>query len=302
MIALPVTLPVTTAAQGPRPAAFDVIIQGGDVYHGTGRPPVRRDVGITGDRIAAIGDLKGATATTIIDAKGLAVAPGFINMLSHSEVSLIVDGRSMSEIKQGITTQIFGEFSMGPLNDEMKRRIIANQGDVKFDIQWTTLSEYLTWLEKRGISQNVASFMSEENIKMQIRQPWVTFGSDGSSMAPEGVFLKSSTHPRSYGNFARLLGKYVREEEIITLTEAVRRLSGLPAMNLGLAQRGLLKRGMFADVVVLDPRTIGDRATFERPDQYSIGVKHVLVNGAHLRAVPHGGRDTRPQRLATIER
>lgn len=534
MMALPVPM---AAAQGkrsePRPVAFDVIIRGGDVYDGTGRPPVHGDVGIRGDRIAAIGDLRGATATTTIDAKGLAVAPGFINMLSHSEVSLIVDGRSMGELKQGITTQIFGEFSMGPLNEEMKRRIIANQGDVKFDIKWTTLSEYLTWLEKNGISQNVASFigaptirehvigledkpptpdqlekmrelvrremeagalgittaliyppaffakteelielckvaakykgkysahmrsegnqlieaiqetirisreaglpaeiyhlkasgqsnwpkmeqaiamiedarrkglkitadmymypaggtgldaamppwvfdggqeaaykrlqdpatrqkiaaeirtptnswenlyllsgspdkmlllgfksealkplsgktlaevarmrgkdpvetimdlvledrsrvgtiyflMSEENIKKQIRQPWVSFGSDGSSMAPEGVFRKVSPHPRSYGNFARLLGKYVREEKIITVTEAVRRLSGFPAMNLGLDHRGLLKRGMFADVVVFDPETIADRATFEQPHQYSIGVKHVFVNGAQV--------------------
>lgn len=536
--ALMIGLPVTTAPaqgqrSGARPAAFDVIIRGGDVYDGTGSPPVHADIGITGDRIAAVGDLQGATATTTIDAKGLAVAPGFINMLSHSEVSLIVDGRSMSEIKQGITTQIFGEFSMGPLNEEMKRRIVASQGDIKFDIQWTTLSEYLTWLEKHGISQNVASFigaptireyvigledkpptpeqlekmrelvrremeagalgittaliyppaffakteelielckvaakykgkysahmrsegnqlieaiqetirisreaglpaeiyhlkaagqsnwpkmeqaiamiedarrkgvkitadmytylaggtgldaamppwvfdggqeaaykrlqdpatrnkiaaeirtptnswenlyllsgspdkilllgfkseklkplsgktlaevarmrgkdpvetimdlvledrsrigtiyflMSEDNIKKQIRQPWVSFGSDASSMAPEGVFRKSSAHPRFYGNFARLLGKYVREEKIITVSEAVRRLSGLPAMNLGLDHRGLLKRGMFADVVVFDPETIGDRATFEQPHQYSVGVKHVFVNGAQV--------------------
>src|SRR4029078_11009748 len=136
MIALPVT---TAAAQGPRsaprPIAFDVIIRGGDVYDRTGSPPVHVDVGISGVRIAAIGDLKGATATTTIDARGLAVAPGFINMLSHSEASLIVDGRSRSELTQGITTQIFGEFSMGPLNAEMKQRLIANQGNVKFDIQ-----------------------------------------------------------------------------------------------------------------------------------------------------------------------
>jgi N-acyl-D-amino-acid deacylase len=531
MIALPVT---PAAAQGPRsgsqPITFDVIIRGGEVYDGTGRPPVHADVGIAGDRIAAVGDLRGATATATIDAKGLAVAPGFINMLSHSEVSLIVDGRSMSELKQGITTQIFGEFSMGPLNEEMKRRIIARQGDIKYDIEWTTLSEYLTWLEKHGISQNVASFigaptirehviglddkpptpdqldkmrelvrremeagalgittaliyppaffarteelielckvaakykgkytahmrsegnqlieaiqetirisreaglpaeiyhlkaagqpnwpkmaqaialieearrkgvkitadmytypaggtgldaamppwvfdggpeaaykrlqdpatrnkiaaeirtptnswenlyllsgspdkilllgfeskalkplsgktlaevarmrgkdpvetimdlvledrsrigtiyflMSEDNIRKQIRQPWVSFGSDGSSMAPEGVFGKSPAHPRFYGNFARLLGKYVRDEKLITLTEAVRRLSSLPAMNLGLDHRGVLKPGMFADVVVFDPRTIADRATFAQPHQYSIGVKHVLVNG-----------------------
>lgn len=166
LIALPATM---AAAQGQRsgspPATFDVIIRGGDVYDGTGSPPVHADIGITGDRVTAIGDLAAASAPTSIDAKGLAVAPGFINMLSHSEVSLIVDGRSMGELKQGITTQIFGEFSMGPLNEDMKRRIVADQGDIKFDIQWTTLSEYLTWLEKHGISQNVASFIGAPTIR-----------------------------------------------------------------------------------------------------------------------------------------
>jgi N-acyl-D-amino-acid deacylase len=137
-------------------------------------------------------------------------------------------------------------------------------------------------LEDRSRIGTIYFLMSEENIEKQIRQPWVSFGSDGSSMAPGGVFRKSSAHPRAYGNFARLLGKYVRERKLITLSEAVRRLSGLPAMNLGLAHRGLLKRGMFADVVVFDPETIDDRATFEQPHQYSVGVKHVFVNGAHV--------------------
>ena len=166
MLALPVTMAAAQGQRsGSRPATFDAIIRGGDVYDGTGSPPVHVDIGITGDRIAAIGDLKAANAPATIDAKGLAVAPGFINMLSHSEASLIVDGRSLGELKQGITTQIFGEFSMRPLNDDMKRRIIANQGDIKFDIQWTTLSEYLTWLEKHGISQNVASFIGAPTIR-----------------------------------------------------------------------------------------------------------------------------------------
>jgi N-acyl-D-amino-acid deacylase len=124
--------------------------------------------------------------------------------------------------------------------------------------------------------------MSEDNIKKQIRLPWVSFGSDAGSMATEGVFLKSSTHPRAYGNFARLLGKYVREEKVIPLAEAVRRLSGLPATNLGLEGRGFLKKGMFADVVVFDPATVADRATFEKPHQYALGVKHVLVNGGQV--------------------
>jgi N-acyl-D-amino-acid deacylase len=529
-LALVFALPLAARGQGPGAASFDIIIRGGTVYDGTGRAPVRADVGIKGDRISAVGNLKSAQATTTIDATGMAVAPGFINMLSHSENSLIADGRSQGELRQGVTTQIFGEGSMGPLSDEMKRRRASTQGDVRFEIPWTTLAEYLAYLEKRQISQNVASFvsattirenviglenkqptpeqmakmrelariemeagalgittaliyppavyaktdelielckvaakykgkyiahirsegnqlleaveetirisreaklpaeiyhlkasgesnwnkmdqairmieearrkgvkitadmytytagatgldaaippwvfdggreaankrlqdaetrkkiadqirapsnewenlyllagspdrillvsfrsdqlkpltgktlaevakmrgkdpvetimdlviedrsrvgtvyfmMSEENIKKQIRQPWVSFGSDAASMAPEGAFIRSSTHPRAYGNFARLLGKYVRDEKVITLQEAVRRLSGLPATNLGLDHRGFLRAGMFADVVVFDPATIADKATFETPHQYSVGVKHVFVNG-----------------------
>ena len=124
--------------------------------------------------------------------------------------------------------------------------------------------------------------MDEENLKKQIRMPWVSFGSDGGSMAAEGVFLKSSTHPRAYGNFSRLLGKYVREEKVIQLEEAVRRLTGLPATNLELKGRGLLKAGYFADVVVFDPKTIGDKATFEKPHQYAVGMQHVFVNGKQV--------------------
>jgi N-acyl-D-amino-acid deacylase len=520
-------------AQSPKQATFDILVKGGTVYDGTGAAPRRADVGIKGDRIAAVGNLKAATATTVVDATGLAVAPGFINMLSHSENSLITDGRSQGEIRQGVTTQIFGEGSMGPLSDEMKRRRTSSQGDLRFEIPWTTLAEYMTYLEKHGVSQNFASFvsattvrenvigledkpptpeqldrmrelvrqemeagalgvttaliyppafyakteelielckvaakyrgkyiahirsegnqlieaveetlrisreaglpseiyhlkasgesnwnkmdkviaminearrrgmkitadmytytagstgldaamppwvfdggraaaekrmqdaetrkkiadairtptndwenlyllagspdrillvsfrsealkpltgktlgevarmrgkdpvetimdlvyedhsrvgtvyfmMSEENIKKQLRQPWVSLGSDAASMAPEGPFLRSSTHPRAYGNFARLLGKYVREEKVITLQEAIRRLSGLPATNLGLDHRGFLKEGMFADLVVFDPATISDRATFENPHQYSVGVKQVFVNGVQV--------------------
>jgi len=532
-LTLILALSATALAQRRNPPSFDVIIKGGAVYDGSGRPPRRADVGLRGDRIAAIGNLSRATATTVVDAKGLAVAPGFINMLSHSESSLIVDPRSLSEIKQGVTTQIFGEGSMGPLNDQMKQRLNATRGDSRYQIEWTTLAEYLTYLEKRGIPQNVASFigaatirehvigledkqptpaqleqmrelvrremeagalgittaliyppaffakteeliemckvaakykgkytthmrsegnqlieavqetirisreaglpaeiyhlkasgtanwpkmdqvfkmiqdarrrglkitanmytytaggtgldasmppwvwdggreagykrlqdpdtrkkiadairapsndwenlymlagspdrlllasfrteqlkplagktlgevakmrgkdpvetimdlvledrsrigtiyflMSEDNIKKQIRQPWVSFGSDAASVAPEGNVLRSSAHPRAYGNFARLLGKYVREEKVISLTEAVRRLSSLPATNLGLDHRGFLRPGMFADVVVFNPQTIADRATFENPHQLSVGVEHVFVNGTQV--------------------
>ncbi|HYP28971.1 MAG TPA: D-aminoacylase [Blastocatellia bacterium] len=529
LLLLPSGLPAQS--RGPE---FDVLIRNGTVYDGTGGPPIRADLAIRGDRIVDIGRLSASRARTVVDATGLAVAPGFINMLSWSTESLIADGRSQGEIRQGVTTQIFGEGeSMGPLNERMKQRIISEQGDLKYEIPWTTLSEYLLHLEKRGVSQNVASFvgattireyvigledkaptpeqldqmrdlvrremeagalgigssliyapafyasteeliemckvaskykgkyishmrsegnklieaveelirisreanipaeiyhlkaagkqnwnkmdrvlamveaarreglkitadmylypagatgldaamppwaldggyealfrrlqdpatrskiadamrkptddweslyqaagspdqillvgfrseklkpltgktlsevarmrgadpidtildlvledrsrvgtvyflMSEENIKKQLRLPWVSLGSDAASMAPEGVFLKSSTHPRAYGNFARLLGKYVREEQVMSLAEAVRRLTGLPSANLGLDQRGLIKKGLFADIAIFDPKTIGDRATFENPHQYSVGMKHVFVNGVQV--------------------
>jgi N-acyl-D-amino-acid deacylase len=520
--ALTLLVAVTAWSQGP-PEPLDVLITGGTVYDGTGGAPRPADVGIRDDRIASVGSLAGRPARTVVDARGLAVAPGFINMLSWSVTSLIADGRSQSEIRQGVTTEIFGEgTSMGPLNDEMRRRAIAAQTDIKFEMPWTTLAEYLTHLERRGVSTNVASFigaatirmhvlgledvqatsaqmdemrdlvrremeagalgigsaliyapgtyasteelielckvaaryqgkyishmrsegtqlhealdelirisreaglpaeihhfkaagprnwdkidaaiemvekarqaglritanmylyaasatglsaqipswahnggndelfkrladpetrariaaeirargpmsrtilttfrseplraligktldevarmrgkddvetlldlvledrsrigavffsMSEDNVRKILRQPWVSIGSDGASMAPEGPFLKSSTHPRAYGNFARLLGKYVRDEKVISLPDAVRRMSGLPATNLGLDRRGFLKDGMFADVVVFDPATIADRATYESPHQYAVGMKHVFVNGVQV--------------------
>lgn len=527
------TLALARAGAAPPPAAFDVVIQGGTVYDGTGQAPRRADVGLRGDRIAAMGDLTGAAAGRRVDATGMAVAPGFINMLSWSTDSLLVDGRSQGEIRQGVTTQIMGEgSSMGPLTPDMKRRMKENQGDLQYEITWTSLAEYLATLEKRGVSQNVASYigsgtlrehvvglenrrftpeemdrarglvrdemqkgalgiassliyapdtfstteelidlckaaapfggryishirsegdrlleavdelvrisreakvpaeiyhlkaageknwpkmeqaiarveqarregltitadmytytagstgfdacippwsreggaealwkrledpltrarmieemrrpagwenlclsagsperlllvefktealkpltgkrlsevartrgtdpentildlmaadrtrvgvvfflMSEDNVRRQIRLPWVSFGSDASSMAPEPPFNRSSTHPRAYGNFARLLGRYVRDEKLILLQEAVRRLSDLPATNLGLRERGRLAPGLFADVIVFDPATIADRATFEDPHRYAVGMRHVFVNGVQV--------------------
>ncbi len=530
-----------SAPQAPAPA-FDIIIRDGTVYDGSGAPGARTDVGIRGDRIASVGSLASAKAPVVVNATGLAVAPGFINMLSQSSESLLIDGRSQGEIRQGVTTEVVGEGdSMGPLTPEMKARWTAAQGDLKYDITWTTLAGYLRELEHRGISPNIASFigattireyviglgdkpptaaqleqmrdlvrremeagalgigssliyapasyagteelielckvaakyegkyishirsegnrlieaveelirisreanipaeiyhlkaagrdnwskmdrviqiveaaragglkitadmylyeagatgldasiprwaldggydalykrlrdpetrarikkeiltpspdfenlylaagspdrvlliefksealkpltgktlaeaatlrgadpadtimdlmledqsrvgtvyfmMSEDNIKKQLRRPWVAIGSDAASMAPEGVFLKSSAHPRAYGNFARLLGRYVRDEKVISLAEAARRLSGLPATNLGLDRRGFVKPGMFADVVVFDPTTIADRATFDKPHQYAVGMRHVFVNGVHvLRNGEHTG-------------
>ena len=522
---------------------YDLIIKGGTVYDGSGGPPVLADVAIRGDKVVKIGKLKTSDAKTVVDATGLAVAPGFINMLSWATESIIVDPRSLGDLKQGVTTEIFGEgWSMGPLNDRMKKQIKDEQGDLKWDVAWTTLAEYLQHLEKRGVSQNVASYvgattirmhvlgerdvqptpeqmqqmrdlvekemragalgigssliyapafyakteelielckvaakykgkyishmrsegnkleeavdelirisreanipaeiyhlkaagkdnwpkmdkvlakveaarksgvkitanmynytagstgldaamppwvldggypelykriqdpatrkkileeirtptdkwenlylaagsadkvllvgfksdrlkpltgktladvarmrgtdpentildlvledqsrvgtvyflMDEENVKKQIRYPWVSFGSDGESSAPEGVFLKSNPHPRAYGNFARLLGKYVRDEKVISLQEAIRRLTSLPAGNLGLDRRGALKAGYFADVVIFDPNTIADRATFEKPHQFAVGVRDVFVNGVQmLRDGEHTGK------------
>ena len=513
---------------------FDVIIRGGTIYDGSGGDPMVADIAIAQDTIAFIGDLSAAGATTDIDAAGKAVSPGFINMLSWAPTSLIEDGRSQSDIRQGVTLEVFGEgVSMGPLNEQMKKEEVEDQGDIKYDVAWTTLGEYLDYITERGVSPNVASFvgattvrihelgyedrpptdaelermrdlvrqameegalgvgssliyapafyagteelielskvaaeydgmyishmrsegnqlleaveelitiareagiraqiyhlkaagqanwgkldqvfemvetaraggleitadmytytagatgldaamppwvqeggydawaerlrdpamrsrvmremttptdewenlylaagsadkiilvgfkneelksltgktlaevaamrgtspeetaidlviedgsrvstvyfiMSEENVKKKIARPWVSFDSDAGSMAPEGVFLKSNPHPRAYGNFARLLGKYVREEQVITLQEAIRRLTSLPAENLNINKRGRLEVGYFADITVFDADEIIDHATFEDPHQYATGMEHVFVNGEQV--------------------
>ena len=526
---------------GPAPKEYDIVIRNGMIYDGSGKPPERGDVAINGDTIVAVGKLGQARGKREVDAKGLAVAPGFINMLSWATESLIVDGRSQSDIRQGVTLEVFGEgWSMGPLNEEMKKEAVAQQGDIKYDIKWTTLAEYLDYLVKKGISPNVGSFvgattvrihevgfadrpptaeelarmkalvrramedgalgvgssliyapafyaktdelielckvaaeykgmyishmrseggqllqaldelirisreaklpaeiyhlkaagkpnwgkldevirkvegarkqglritadmytytagatgldasmppwaqegglkkwierlkdpatrervkqemmtptdkwenffvgadpegillsefkndklkpltgktlaevakmrgtspaetamdlviedesrvgaiyflMSEDNVRRQIKLPWVSFGSDAASQAPEGVFLKSHPHPRTYGNVARLLGRYVRDEKLIPLEEAIRRLTSLPGSNLKIQKRGRLKKGYFADVVILDPAKIQDQATFENPHQLATGVVHVFVNGTQvLRDGEHTG-------------
>jgi N-acyl-D-amino-acid deacylase len=520
--------------------AYDVVIRGGTIYDGSGKAPVVGDVAIRGDRIVAIGTVKGKGRTEVA-AKGMAVAPGFINMLSWATESLIADPKSQSDIRQGVTLEVMGEgWSMGPLNATMKRQETERQGDIKYPIEWTSLGDYLGYLEKRGVSTNIASFvgaatvrvhelgeddvdptpeqlgrmkllvrqamndgalgvgssiiyapgsyaetdelvalmteagkcggmyishmrsegdriedavdelieiarrsgapaeiyhlkmagrsnwgkldtivkkiedaraeglkittdmytytagatgldaamptwvqaggleqwiarlkdpairarvaeemkkpgtdwenlyfgagadkmilsgfkndalkpltgktlaevaamrgkspeetamdlvvedgsrvgtvyflMSEDNVRRQIKLPWMSFGSDAASQAPEGVFLKSGAHPRTYGNVARLLGRYVRDEKLIPLEEAVRRLTSLPATNLRIDGRGALKPGYYADVVVFDPATIADHATFEDPHRYSTGVRDVFVNGtAVLRDGDHTG-------------
>jgi N-acyl-D-amino-acid deacylase len=524
-----------TAAAG-ADAAHDVIIRGGTVYDGSGEKPRVADVGVRGDRVVSIGDLSKVRGKHEIDAKGLAVAPGFINMLSWATTSLLADGRSQSNIRQGVTLEVFGEgWSMGPLNARMKKDMLEQQADVKYDVPWTTLGEYLQHLEKRGVSCNVASFvgattvrihvlgyedrkptsgelaemrqlvrtameegalgvgssliyapafyadtdelialaevagehqgmyishmrsegnqlveaveelikiareaklpaeiyhlkaagkenwakrdkvielveaaradglritadmylytagstglngamppwvqegglhkwidrmrdpatrqkvieemrtptddwenlllgagtpenvllvgfknkalkhltgktladvasrrgtspeetamdlviedgsrvdtvyfmMQENDVRKNVALPWISFGSDAASVAPEGGFLLSQPHPRTYGNFARLLGRYVRDEKIIPLEEAVRKLSALPAENLGIKDRGRLQPGYFADLAIFDPDKIVDHATFEAPHQYATGMVHVFVNGTQVLA------------------
>jgi N-acyl-D-amino-acid deacylase len=517
-----------------QPAEYDVILRGGTVYDGSGSEPLVADIAISDAIIAAIGDLGDAGAELEIDATGLAVAPGFINMLSWATESLIQDGRSQSDIRQGVTLEVMGEGnSMGPLNAAMKQELLDRQSDVRYDIEWTTLGEYLEYLVERGVSTNVASFVgaatprkyvigyedraptaeeleamqqivrdamregamgvssslmyppglfastgelialseaaaefdgmyishmrdegaqmleaieelitiareadiraeiyhikssgqqnwplfdeavemienaraeglaitadvytypagstglnvtvppwvqdggfeaslermrdpelrkriieamntpsdewenmfllagsldnillvsfknedlkpltgktlaevvemrgtspentimdliiedgsrvgavyftqSEDIVRRAVALPWVSFNSDEASLAPEGVFLKRNPHPRAYGSFARVLAKYVREEKVITLQEAVRKLSGFPAENLKLDRRGKLKQGYYADVVVFDPDTIQDHATFVEPHQYATGMLHVFVNGEQV--------------------
>jgi N-acyl-D-amino-acid deacylase len=513
------------------PTEYDVVLRNGIVYDGSGSPGVAADLAIQGDRIAAIGPLSRARGRTEIDVAGMAVAPGFINMMCWANESLIEDGRSQSDIRQGVTLEVMGEGeSMGPLNDSMKAEMVRRQADITYDVEWTTLGEYLEYLERRGVSPNVASFIgaatprihvlghedraptpaeldrmralvrrameegalgvassliyppgsfaetgelvalarvaaeydgmyishlrseaskvleatdelltiareagiraeiyhlkasgqanwplldrviekveqaraeglaitadvytypagstglnstmppwvqeggfeaslerlqdaaarsriaremreewadgenlflgagspgnillvgfkneklkpltgktlaevaamrgtspeetvmdlvledesrvdavyftqSPENLRRKIALLWVSFCSDASSLAPEGVFLESSTHPRAYGSFARLLGMFVRDEKILPLEEAIRKLTALPAHNLRIEDRGRLREGFFADVVVFDPAAIEDHATFAEPHQYATGVAHVFVNG-----------------------
>ena len=512
---------------------FDIVIHNGTIYDGSGQLPFSGDIGITGDRIVQVSANENLRGKVEIDATGLAVSPGFINILSWADESLIEDGRSMSDIKQGITLEVFGEgVSMGPLNAAMKKERTERQGLIKYDIEWTTLGEFLDDLENRGISCNIASFvgattlrvheigyenrpptpeelarmknlvrvamqegalgvgssliytpafyaateeiielckvasefggmyishlrsesnqllkaldeliriaseanlpaevyhlkaagkqnygkldqviekidearkqglristdmycytagatgldattppwvqeggyavwanrlknpkirqkvaaemrantdewenffyltgpegillsefknpdlrkyigktlaevaklqgkspeetamdlviedgsrveaiyklMSEENVRKKIRLPYMSFGSDGASMAAEGVFLQKKPHPRGYGNFARLLGKYVREEKLIPLEAAIHKLTALTANKLSIRNRGSLAPGYFADIVIFNPEIIRDNATFENPHQYASGVAHVIVNGVQV--------------------
>src|SRR5256714_6957381 len=228
-------------------APFDIIIKGGTVYDGTGGEGHVGDVAIRDDRIAGVGDFAKASAKKTIDARGLAVAPGFINMLSWSTESLIQDGLSQSEIRQGVTTEIMGEGeSMGPLNDRMKARIVREQTDIKFEVKWNTLAEYLRYLEKRGISCNVASFLGATTVReyvigLEDKQPTPqqldqmrelvrkemeagALGIGSSVLAPPAVYAKTCKVIELCKVAAQYQGKYISHmrSEGNRLIEAVR--------------------------------------------------------------------------------
>ena len=537
-----VLVPLAALASCSTTAEYDLVIRNGTVYDGSGGPPVRTDVGIREDVIAAMGSLPDAIGTVEVDAQGMAVTPGFINMMSHSQESLIADGLSQSDIRQGVTLEIMGEGrSMGPVNVRTTQDWQQRGGDIQYEFEWQTLDGYLSFLETRGVSPNVASFMgattarihelgqenrppnaeefdrmralvrqameegalgvasalmqvpgpfadtqelvelakvaaeydglyashmrfsgpqlldaigeviaiarqagiraevyhlkavgqanapklemaiqkieearadglevtadvypynagsggltaamppwvgeggqearvkrlkdpatrkriaremltpsdewenlylgvggptgymvvglknpdlkhlngktiaeiaeiwntspeeaamdliikddstvmsvgfsmSQENVDKKVPIPWISFCTDSPSVATEGVFLESHIHPRAYGSFPRILAKYVREEKALTMEEAIRKMTSLPAKTLRLDRRGLLKEGYFADIVIFDPDTVQDHATYEKPHQYSTGIQHVLVNGvAVLKDGEHTG-------------
>jgi N-acyl-D-amino-acid deacylase len=208
---------------------YDVIVRNGTLYDGSGKPPIVADVGIKGDRIAKIGRLDASQAKIVIDATGLAVAPGFINMLSWSTESLLVDPRSLGELKQGVTTQIMGEgWSMGPLNDRMKKQVKEDQGDLKFDVEWTSLAEYLQHLERRGVSQNVASFIGATTIRMHV------LGEEDKQPTPEQMqqmreLVRSEMEAGALGIGSSLIyapAFYATTEELIELCKVAAKYKG----------------------------------------------------------------------------
>jgi N-acyl-D-amino-acid deacylase len=223
---------------------FDVLLVNGTVYDGTGEDPVRADVGIKGDRIVAVGTLDRTNALNLIDAAGLAVAPGFINMLSWSVVSLIEDGRSQSDIRQGVTTEIFGEgTSMGPLNSAMKRRALSAQSDIKYDITWTTLAEYLTYLEKRGISPNVASFIGAATIREHVLgQEEVQPTSEQMEQMRELVRREMAAGALGVGSaLIYAPGTYARTEELIELCKVAAKYQGKYISHIRNESQGVLE-------------------------------------------------------------
>jgi N-acyl-D-amino-acid deacylase len=305
---------------------FDLIIRNDAIYDGSGNPPVTGDVGVNGEAIAAIGSLRGSRGRRELDAQGFAVAPGFINMLSWANRSLLEDGRSQSDIRQGVTLEVMGEgSSMGPLTDTMKRQMREQQGDIKYAIEWTTLGEYLEHLVGRGVSCNVASFVGATTVRVH-----------------EVGYTDRPPAPGELGRMQHLVGEamaegalgvasaliyapafYAKTDELIALCQAAAEYDGMYISHLHSESGRLLEAadeliriareahvpaeiyhlkvagqpnwpklepGHYADIVIFDPTSIRDHATFEQPHQYATGVRDVFVNGAQvLRDGEHTG-------------
>jgi len=234
---------VVTIAAVCNAATYDVVISSGHVYDGSGRPPYVADVGIKGDRIVAIGKL-GNNAALVVEAQGLAVAPGFINMLSWANDCLIEDGKSQSDIRQGVTLEIMGEgSSMGPLNDEMKREMVRSQGDIKFSVEWTTLGEYLDYLARRGVSTNVASFVGAATVRVHV------VGSDDRQATSEELqrmrrLVREAMWEGAVGVSSALIyapGCYANTEELIALAREASDYGGMYICHIRSEGNGLLE-------------------------------------------------------------
>src|SRR5438477_4827423 len=230
VVALSYVTSPTRGVETPLPGTkFDLLMKGGTVYDGGGGEGRAVDVAIRGDRILGAGDFRNARAKSVIDARGLAVAPGFINMLSWSNESLIEDGRSQSEIRQGVTTEIMGEgVSMGPLNERMKKRVIEEQKDIKYEIKWNTLAEYLTYMERRGIAPNIASFLGATTIREYV------IGLEDKAPAPEQLEEMRQLVRRGMEEGALGIGTsliyppafYAKTEELIELCKVAAKYQG----------------------------------------------------------------------------
>jgi len=244
LLLLGMLLPLTSCVAPEQAPEFDVVIRGGTVYDGTGSEPVRADVGLRGDQVVTVGDLSKAGAKLVVDASGLAVAPGFVNMLSWSTESLLVDGRSQGELRQGVTTQVMGEgSSMGPLSPEMKLRIVSEQGDVKYPIEWTTLAEYLTYLERRGVSQNVASFVGATTIREHV------VGLEDKQPTPEQLeemrrLVRQEMEAGALGVGSSLIyapAAYAKTDELIALSKVAAEHGGMYISHMRNEGHDLLK-------------------------------------------------------------
>jgi len=270
----------------------DLVLEGGRIVDGSGNPWFPGDVAVWRTRIVAVGRLGGLEARRRIDCRGLVVAPGFIDIHSHSDLPLLEDGSALSKVLQGVTTEVLGEGdSAGPSRGKLPPGSFQRGGKA---IQWSTLGGYLELLERSGISVNVASYVGEGTV-------WRCVMGNSFQRPTPAQLEAMKRHPRSFGTFPRVLGVYARERRLLGLEEAVRKMTSLNASKLGIVDRGILRPGCFADITVFDPERVKDRATYVDPFQYSQGIEWVVVNGTLvLEKGRHTGR--RPGRSLRKEK